>query len=172
MGQLLVLKDSVEMVMLDLLLLVFQEELLVTSHMPMELLEKKVTFKKDSSQDTDKLVMLVCCIYYLDITFNNNLIFQGVTGPTSAHTTTIMTEDTGKYLSAPTNSGQYRMAGDAGVTGPTSAHTTTVMTEDTGKYLGASENTGQYRQTGDAGVLLYHIFNLVVEEKIHDWDPN
>jgi hypothetical protein len=76
----------------------------------------------------------------------------GVAGPTSAHTRTVMTEDTGKYLGAAENSGQYRMAGDAGVAGPTSAHTRTVVTEDTGKYLGAAENSGQYRQVGDAGV--------------------
>jgi len=46
----------------------------------------------------------------------------GVAGPTSAHTKTIITEDSGKYVAAAENSGQYRMAGDAGVSGPTSAH--------------------------------------------------
>jgi len=76
----------------------------------------------------------------------------GVAGPTSAHTTTVVTEDSGKYLGAAQNSGQYRMVGDAGVAGPTSAHSTTVMTEDTGKYLGAAQNSGQYRMAGDAGV--------------------
>jgi len=76
----------------------------------------------------------------------------GVTGPTSAHSTTVMTEDSGKYLGAAQTSGQYRMVGDAGVTGPTSAHSTTVMTEDSGKYLGAAHSSGAYRQTSDAGV--------------------
>jgi len=75
----------------------------------------------------------------------------GVAGPTSAHTTTVMTEDTGKYLGAAQNSGQYRQAGDAGVTGALSAHSTTVMTEDTGKYSGASQTGGSYRQVGDSG---------------------
>jgi len=76
----------------------------------------------------------------------------GVAGPTSAHSSTVMTEDSGKYLGAAQGSGNYRMTSDAGVAGPTSAHSTTIMTEDSGKYMGASQSTGNYRMVSDAGV--------------------
>jgi len=60
-----------------------------------------------------------------------------VAGPTSAHTNTVMTEDTGIYVGASaTATTGYRQAGD--VAGPTSAHTNTVMTEDTGIYAGTT----------------------------------
>lgn len=75
----------------------------------------------------------------------------GVAGPSSAHTVTVMTEDTGKFAGASgTSTSGYRMAGD--VAGPTSAHANYAPTEDQGIYRGTtgSHSTGYAQQSGGA----------------------